>query len=207
MAHLLKRGYEILALGKYNQSDSPKPATMNTALVFLGSANLLNILYGLALYLPSLSPLRPDVANTGTLAIIGYYLNIAGILASLPATAIGASELAALIKEKGLYVKTKANQEFQPAVKVAAIHAGLHDFLVVGAIYNWLMEVGRSFEDYRPYGHQVLLSAGAMGVVLGLAVTGYLGGSVVYGNGRGVDWVDPAIKKVNAKKEELKKKA
>lgn len=45
------------------------------------------------------------------------------------------------------------------------------------------MERNRPHEDYRPYGHQILLSAVAMGLTMFAA---YLGGSLVYKHGVGV---------------------
>jgi uncharacterized membrane protein len=53
----------------------------------------------------------------------------------------------------------------------------------VGAIYNWLMERHRPQEDYRPFPHQIALSAGAIVMTFYAA---YLGGSLVYRHSVGV---------------------
>lgn len=52
-----------------------------------------------------------------------------------------------------------------------------------GAVYHWTREHDRPHEDYRPYGHQVMLSAGAFVMLL---YSGYLGGTLVYKHGVGV---------------------
>jgi uncharacterized membrane protein len=45
------------------------------------------------------------------------------------------------------------------------------------------MERNRPYEDYRPYGHQILLSGASLAMTLYAA---YLGGGLVYKHGVGV---------------------
>jgi hypothetical protein len=51
--------------------------------------NFINILYDVAIYLPSLSLFNPDKENTGALAIVGYFVNIIGIISSIPTLLTG----------------------------------------------------------------------------------------------------------------------
>ncbi len=60
------------------------------------------------------------------------------------------------------------------------------------------MERNRGFEDFRPHGHQILLSAAAMGLTMYAA---YLGGALVYSQGVGVQRMG------HAKEEKDKKEA
>lgn len=64
------------------------------------------------------------------------------------------------------------------------------------------MERNRGFEDYRPRGHQILLSAGGLALTLYAA---YLGGGLVYENGVGVQRMGKA--KAEKDKAEQKKVA
>ena len=65
--------------------------------------------------------------------------------------------------------------------KTRAPQAGLNDIVIVGAVYNWLMD--RNAEDFKPAGHQTVLSAGALFMAFYAA---YLGGGLVYTRGVGV---------------------
>jgi len=88
-----------------------------------------------------------------------------------------------MISANGLYqVDEKTDHKvLVPKVKTTLIHAGLNDVVVAGAVYNWLME--RNVEDFKPAGHQVLMSMGALLVAFYAA---YLGGGLVYARGVGV---------------------
>lgn len=52
---------------------------------------------------------------------------------------------------------------------------------MAGAVYNWLME--RNVEDFKPAGHQVLMSMSALLIAFYAA---YLEGGLVYSRGVGV---------------------
>lgn len=61
------------------------------------------------------------------------------------------------------------------------------------------MERNKSFEDYRPEGHQILLSAGGLALTFYAA---YIGGGLVYEHGVGVQRMGRAkAKKEKAEKE------
>jgi len=186
MSEAFKRAYEIVGLGKVGSNSHPvHPATVHFPIAFLTVANALNLLYGTAIYLPFLFPLAVDKQNTGALTIIGYFLNLIGIVASVPAILTGFAELYAMIGARGLYVADQetGDKKLEPVVKIALTHAGLNDVAVIGAVYNWLMERHRPYEDYRPYGHQIILSGGALVMTLYAA---YLGGGLIYTHGVGV---------------------
>jgi len=90
-----------------------------------------------------------------------------------------------MIQGRGLFIKDEktGQQVLEPVVKTTLTHATLNDIGVAVAVYNWLMERHRPFEDYRPYGHQILLSGAALGLTMYAA---YLGGALVYEHGVGV---------------------
>jgi len=180
MSEAFKRAYEIVGLGKFGSNSHPiHPATVHFPIAFLTLANVLNVLYGLAVYLPFLSPFAVDKENIAAFTILGYFLNLIGIITSVPAILTGFAELYAMVNSRGLYVtdqKTGA-KTLEPIVKITLMHAGLNDLSVIGAVYNWLMERNRPNEAYRPYGHQIFLSCGALVMVMYAA---YLGGGLVY---------------------------
>jgi len=186
MSQVFKRAYEIVGLGKVGSNSHPiHPATVHFPIAFLTLANVLNLLYGTAIYLPFLFPFTVDKENVGSLTIIGYFLNIIGILSSIPAILTGVAELYAMVNARGLFVTDQktGSKALEPIVKITLMHAGLNDVAVVGAVYNWLMERHRPHEDYRPYGHQIVLSGGALVMAMYAA---YLGGGLVYTHGVGV---------------------
>jgi hypothetical protein len=73
-------------------------------ITFLTLANALNLLYGTAIYLPFLFPFTVDKENTGTITIMGYFLNVIGIICSIPAILTGFAELDAMVNTRGLFV-------------------------------------------------------------------------------------------------------
>jgi hypothetical protein len=54
--------------------------------------------------LPSLSLFNPDKENTGALAIVGYFVNIIGIISSIPTLLTGFAELYGMVNKRELYV-------------------------------------------------------------------------------------------------------
>jgi len=70
---------------------------------------------------------------------------------------------------------------------------GLNDLVIAGAIYNWLQE--RNVPEFRPAGHQVVLSAVLMAVQMYAA---YLGGDLIYAHGVSVQRMGEAAKKKKA---------
>jgi hypothetical protein len=146
MSEAAKEAYEVAGLGKVGsnryvhaaQADSIlklilhlsfeshpiHPATVHFPFAFLTVANVINLIYGTAIYLPALSPVIPHQANIGTLTILGYYVNVIGILTSLPAVLSGGAELYAMVKAKGMYVINRQTgaKSFNPLVKTAVTH-------------------------------------------------------------------------------------
>lgn len=186
MSDLIKRAFEIVGLGKLGSNSHPvHPSTVHFPIAFLTGANILNLLYGAAIYTPALVPFAIDKENLGTIALVGYAINLVGIVTSIPAVATGSAELYAMIQGRGLFVKDEktGKQVLEPVVKTTLTHASLNDIGVAMAVYNWLMERHRPLEDYRPYGHQILFSGVALGLTLYAA---YLGGGLVYEHGVGV---------------------
>jgi len=192
----LKKVYEAVGLGNFGSNSHPiHPATVHIPLAFLTVANILNLLYGMALFAPALFPFAADKENLGAITIMGYFLNMIGIFGSIPAIVTGFAELFAMISARGFYVDNKMPEKsLDPIVKTTLIHAGINDVAVLGAIYNWLLERGRPHEYYRPYPHQIILSGGTLVMSLYAA---YLGGSLIYKHGVGV-------KRMGAGKEERK---
>jgi hypothetical protein len=90
----------------------------------LGLANVLNLVYGSTLYLPTNLPFIADKENLGTLAIFGYASNILGIVTSIPAVLTGFAELYAMVNANGLYkVDEKTGEKaLVPKVKMTLIH-------------------------------------------------------------------------------------
>jgi len=207
MSQILKRAYEVAGLGRFGSNSHPvHPATVHFPIAFLTTANILNLLYGTSLFLPALFPFSIDKQNTGTITILGYFANVVGIISSIPAVITGVAELYAMINSRGLYVQDKASGQktLDHIVKITLIHAGLNDVTVVGAIYNWLMERNRPHEDYRPYPHQIALSAGALVMTLYAA---FLGGSLVYSHSVGVQRMGAGAEEKKKEETDLVNKA
>jgi len=186
MSDLIKRAFEIVGLGKVGSNSHPiHPSTVHFPIAFLTGSNILNLLYGACLYTPALVPFAVDKENTGTIAILGYFLNLTGIVTSIPAVLTGFAELYAMIQGRGLMVYDKKLdcKVIEPVVKTTLTHATLNDIAVGAAVYNWIMERNHPLQDYRPAGHQVLLSGVALGLTFYAA---YLGGGLVYEHGVGV---------------------
>jgi len=183
MSDLVKKAYEVVGLGKFGSNSHPvHPATIHFPLAFLALANILNVLYGVTAYLPTNLPFTADKENLGTLAILGYFSNILGMLTSIPALLTGFAELYAMIDANGLYQTNKNGEKaLVPKVKTTLTHAGLNDVTILLALYNWLLT--RKAEDFKPAGHQIVISGAALLTALYAA---YLGGGLVYSKGVGV---------------------
>jgi uncharacterized membrane protein len=109
----------------YTKNSHPvHPATVHIPIAFLTAANILNLVYGITLFLPSFSPLRNDKENVATLAILGYFTNVVGIIGSIPAIITGFAELYAMISARGLYIQDEASgmKILDPIVKITLTH-------------------------------------------------------------------------------------
>lgn len=100
---------------------------MHFPIAFLGLANALNVLYGVAIYLPFLSPFAVDKQNLGAITILGYFLNVFGTITSIPALLTGFAELYAMVNARGLYVTDQktGSKTLEPVVKTTLTHVSL----------------------------------------------------------------------------------
>ncbi|PMD42924.1 hypothetical protein L207DRAFT_563741 [Hyaloscypha variabilis F] len=192
MSNIAKKCFQAVTLGQFGSNSHPiHPATVHFPLTLFTLANVLNLVYGMVLYFPDNPFLSHDQQNLGTLSILGYAANVLGIITSIPAVVTGGAEFYAMVQGNGFY-ETKENGQKQliPKVKTAFIHGGLNDLVIAGAVYNWLQE--RNVPDFKPAGHQIVMSA------VFLAVQGYaayLGGDLIYAHGVGVQRMGQAAKK------------
>lgn len=148
MSGFIKTIYEVVGLGKVgsNRYDFSKlhsklnlpfnlltsiysshpvhPSTVHFPIAFLTAANVLNLIYGTALFFPLFSPFTVDKENMGTVTILGYFLNVLGIVTSIPAVVTGFAELYAMITSRGLFVEDKetGTKVIEPVVKVTLMH-------------------------------------------------------------------------------------
>ena len=106
------------------------PATVHFPLAFLTLANILNLIYGAVLYLPSNPFFVNDEHNLSSLSVLGYASNVLGIITSIPAVLTGGAELYAMIQGNGLYeMDAKGQKTMVPKVRVALMHVSILSFL------------------------------------------------------------------------------
>jgi hypothetical protein len=99
------------------------PATVHFPLAFLTLTNVLNLVYGSVLYLPSNPFFTRDDHNLSSLSILGYATNLLGIVTSIPAIVTGGAELYAMIQANGLYQTCEnGEKKLVPKVKIALNH-------------------------------------------------------------------------------------
>jgi len=176
------------------------PAVVHFPLAFLFTAQLLDISY-LAATHPSTSAsvariydLKPFLSD---IARLGHLLMLFGVIFAIPAIATGALEMVKLMDRQAVADKLKNSNnkkavvaKTHPKVKVAFLHAGLMDLVAISMGYNWWIR--RSNPGVAPNDLNVMISAA--GAVL-LSVAGYLGSSLVYTHGVGVDMAGMWAKK------------
>lgn len=123
----------------------------------------------------SSSPTHLDtIALINHLSLFSYASTIAALFTSLPTLSSGLAEGYAMIKANGLDMSN-------PKIKTTVIHALLNDAAVAGAFYNYW---SRSTETgFFPSDLNVLISSVMLG---GVVYSAYLGGSLVYKHGVGV---------------------
>jgi uncharacterized membrane protein len=188
------------------------PATVHLPIAFLLTTSALDLVAWMGLRSPSLlTPLMKLTTNSSSpnhldiialinyLSLFSYASNIAAIIASLPTLSSGLAEGYAMIQANGLDLQN-------PKVKVMVIHALLNDIAVAGAIYNWWSK--SKVDGYVVSDTNTLISSVLLG---GVIYSAYLGGSLVYKYGVGVQRQGDgkAIKEKNMKntKEHGKKQA
>ncbi|KAL3427008.1 hypothetical protein PVAG01_00517 [Phlyctema vagabunda] len=183
MPSVFSKAFRAVFLGEFGENRHAHPvhpSTVHFPIAFLGLANVLNLVYGSSAYLSV--PLTGDERNLSALALVGYATNILGIVSSVPALLTGFAELYAMVSANGLYeADSRGQKSIIPKVKTTLTHAGMNDAAIFLSIYHWYME--RNAYDFRPQGHQIVLSAVALGLSFYAA---YLGGDLVYKQSVGV---------------------
>jgi uncharacterized membrane protein len=123
----------------------------------------------------SSSPDHLDIiALINYLSLFSYASTIAALFTFLPSLSSGLVEGYAIIQANGLDM-------LNPKVKVVVAHALLNDVAVAGAFYNYWTR--SKAEWFMPSCVNVLISSVMLG---GVICSAYLGGSLVYTHGVGV---------------------
>lgn len=123
----------------------------------------------------SSSPNHIDtIALINYLSLFSYASTIAALFTSLPTVSSGVAEAYAMIQANGLDMSN-------PKVKVMVIHAILNDVAVAGAFYNYWTR--STVEGFMTSGVNALISSVMLG---GVICSAYLGGSLIYKYGVGV---------------------
>ena len=115
-----------------------------------------------------------NIALLNYLSLFSYASTIGALITSVPTIASGVAEGYAMINANGLDWNN-------PKVKVMIIHALLNDVAVAGALYNWWTR--SQVDGYMITGANTFVSAILFG---GVIFSAYLGGSLVYKHGVGV---------------------
>jgi len=196
---------QAVGMGKFGDNSHPiHPATVHLPITFFLTSHALVLLnYTLQFFpsiskLPSLTPFVGHFFDTNPellaipklLPVLKNLCTLAGIVTSIPAVVTGVVELAYMYKATGLSAKTKTT----------LFHAALNDLVLVGSIYSYITSHSSHFSsspesyytDEKGFGNTVTLqptaseaaaSAAMIGALVGAA---YLGGSLVYKYGVGV---------------------
>lgn len=171
-----------IALGRVGKNSNPvHTALVHFPLTFVFTASLLDITTFLSnghteTFTKIISPDHIPVLNS-----ISYFSTVAALLTSIPTLITGVAEGYNLIFHSGIDSDNLKRGKLHPTVKMAILHAWLNYFSVAGAVYNWLTR--RSVQGYSSRGRNVIVS----GLILGtMGYAGYLGGTLVYARGAGV---------------------
>jgi uncharacterized membrane protein len=177
------------------------PAFVHFPLAFLFAAQTCDIIYGVFTH-PATTKLAANVYDASPfltdIGRLGHLFNIIGLVTAIPAVLTGGVELFKLLQRQDMPAKLKnasagatkesAEQTLSvakrahPKVKVAFLHAAAADLVVAGAAYNWYTKRGAA--AVAPNDVNVMVSAAT---ALLLALTGVLGGKMVFDHGVGVD--------------------
>ena len=129
----------------------------------------------------------PVIPLVHSMSQLSYLATIAFLFTSLPALTTGVFELLALIQARGLQDRV---------TKVGILHAGLNDVALVGMLYNWYSR--RSREGVLSHSSNVAVSAS---LLVGGLYAAYLGGSLIYSHGVGVQRMGAGLSERHAKGE------
>ncbi len=155
----------------------------------------------LANTLANISGLLFDTATPAAviyhLSLFSYLSTVLGTITAFPALTSGLFEGYAMISAKGIDLS-------DPVIKTTAIHAGLNDLAVLGAVYNVFSKW--SHVAFAPTGGNALVSVVMLG---GVAYAAFLGGGLVYTHGVGVQRMgkgkEEKEESIAAEKEKAKK--
>jgi len=175
-----------VGLGKVGSNSHPlHPATVHFPITFLLASSILDIVTFISLASPILVYPLIKIFTSNTIAFI-YYTSalsyaslVAGILTSMPALITGIIELYAMTS--GFQNLSLSTLQQNSKIRTTVIHAGLNDVAVFAAAYNWWTR--RGIEGYKIEPANVFVSVMLLG---GILYSAYLGGSLVYTHGVGV---------------------
>jgi uncharacterized membrane protein len=114
------------------------------------------------------------LALTTHVSLLSYTLTIFGLLSALPTLLTGLAEGYATISANGLDLS-------KPKVRIVALHAASNDLALAGAFANYWARSSK--EGFFPQPWNVAMSVAILGLVV---YSAYLGGSLVYKFGMGV---------------------
>jgi uncharacterized membrane protein len=114
------------------------------------------------------------IALINYLSLFSYASTIAALFTSILTLSSGLAEGYAMIQANGLDMSN-------PKIKTMVLHALLNDVAIAGAFYNYWTR--STTEGYLPSAMNVLISSLMLG---GVMYSAYLGGSLVYKHGVGV---------------------
>jgi len=179
--------FNALGLGKFGKNGHPiHPSTVHWPLAFLSTAYGLD---GLTMLI------RKDIISVRSIGTfindlprVSFYCHILGVLTALPAAATGIAELYAMISSKGIWqkIQRKSDKEtvysgMNPTVRIGLLHAIANDVALATSVHAiWARMSTRNFDG----GDTAVLMSALM--LPALMWSGYLGGSLVYEYGVGV---------------------
>jgi uncharacterized membrane protein len=189
---------ETIGLGKFGSNGHPiHPSTVHWPIAFLSVAWVLDLACTLTGESHSTFASLGLGSRSNELARMAYYCHALGVLTAIPATITGAVELYAMISSKGLWQRIHKKSDgsniysgLNPTVRIGLIHAALNDIAVFASVHavwsNWGVTAHRCSS-----GIAGLWSAIVLG---GILYSGYLGGSMVYDYGVGIQRMGEAAK-------------
>lgn len=132
---------------------------------------------------------------------MSYFCTVAALLTSIPTLITGVAEAYHLF-----FGDTSDSEDVKPGnrhplFKMTVIHAWLNYASVAGAVYNWLTR--RNIEGYGASGGNTIVS-GLVMVAMGYSA--FLGGTLVYTKGVGVQRMGEGLELGQKKEREVKGK-
>jgi uncharacterized membrane protein len=139
---------------------------------FLSNRNLVDT----ATFAKIVTPENVPVLNT-----LSYFCTVAGLLTSIPTLITGVAEGYNVLFGGSIPSEDVKPGKLHPIAKMTIAHAWLNYASVAGAIYNWLTR--RNVAGHSASGSNAIISALIMGA---LGYSAFLGGTLVYTRGMGV---------------------